>query len=471
MNTNKLELLVRSVVDFREFITNIFYLSFDYYVPTTHILEWAELFQHNDKVAILSARKHLKSTTLYAYVMWKILTNPDKDLEILYISYKTDMAQYHTKKIKELIRKNPYFVQCEDLTTAEGILKYSWDGKHKITVEPEGILSFKRGRHPDIVICDDILADPSQELNLTTIEKTNRIFFSDVMSLPKEGGQLLLVGTPQHQEDLFFKIKKIKQFVWKSYPAILDEVNKKVLWPELFSFERLTQIKQEIGDRAFRKEYMCSPVWTEKSFFTREQILSVVNPNLRNLLEYKGDNKVYAGFDVGKHSHPSHLAVFEYRDNKFIMIYHKFFDNMDYFTQVKEINKLIKRLKIDKINYDATRGELEGFREQGIINKSIWNPVKFKTETKYEMATNLEKIINNKEIEIINDERLINQMLVVNNDLEALETPEGHGDCFWSVALALYNFDKGNKIYVPEKGLDLREPWEKEPNYSGYWYW
>ena len=30
------------------------------------------------------------------------------------------------------------------------------------------------------------------------------------------------------------------------------------------------------------------------------------------------------------------------------------------------------------------------------------------------------------------------RILVVDNDLQALETPEGHGDSFWGIALALW---------------------------------
>ena len=349
------------------------------------------------------------------------------------------MARYHTANIKNYIQKNPFFNHIKDMTGAESILKFTKNGEDRFVVEPEGIMSFKRGRHPDIVICDDILADPSQELNLQVIDKINRTFFEDVMSLPKEGGQIILIGTSQHQADLFWQIKKkSKQFVWRSYPAIIDEVNKKVLWEDLFPYERLNQIRlEEIGEKAFKKEYMCSPVYSEDSYFTREQILSVVNTELKNREINKGENIVVAGWDIGKHSHPSHISIFLKEKDNYIMIWQEFFDRIDYSQQLDKIKGLVETLKIDKIYFDATRGELEAFQEQGLMSNSIFKPVIFKVKTKSGMSSNFERLVLNKRIQLINNDRMINQILVVNNNLDAVVTSEGHGDSFWSIAMAV----------------------------------
>ena len=62
------------------------------------------------------------------------------------------------------------------------------------------------------------------------------------------------------------------------------------------------------------------------------------------------------------------------------------------------------------------------------------------------MASNFERLVLNKRIELINNERMINQILVVNNNLDAIVTPEGHGDSFWSIAMAV--IDKEIKSIV-----------------------
>ena len=445
---SKSEIWLSSREDFKEFLKHVFkYSGIGDYKKANHVFEWADIIQWNKEVTILSARLHLKSTTIYAFLMWYLFCHPNKDVEVLYLSYKKDMAQYHTKKLKEMIKKNIFFEEFKDLTTAEGILKYTLDDEHRFIVEPEGILSFKRGRHPDIVICDDILADPSQELNLQVINKITRIFFEEVINMPKKEGNLFLIGTAQHQEDLFFQIKKRTDkgeidFHWSEWKAILNEKEKKVLWPEQFPYEWLVN-RRTINEKAFNKEFMCSPVYSEDAYFQRDELSPLINLKLKNV-QINEDKKaeVIAGFDVGKHVHPSHFAVFKIINKKRIMIYERFFVNEDYVKQIRVINGLIENLKIDRINYDATRGELESFKEDRVIKEKIWKPITFTTKTKGAMAANFGTIVSTNKIELINDDKMIRSILSVNNKLEALETVEGHGDAFWSIALALYEGEK-----------------------------
>lgn len=407
------------------------------YKIAPHTDKWADILQFNKRAAILSARLHLKSTTLYHYLAWELLRNPQRDIEVLYLSYKSDMAQYHTKKIKELIKRHPLFQDYKDMTTAEGILKFSIDEVHKFTVEPEGILSFKRGRHPDIVICDDILADPSQELNLQIINKITRIVFEDVMNLPKKEGKLFIAGTSAHQEDVFFQIKKkALDFNWSEWKAITNEITHEVLWKEQFPYDWLIQ-KRKQNEKAFNKEFMCSPVYSEDAFFTRDQLNKIIDTELKKTVSYEGDLDILAGLDIGKHAHPSHFAVFKKENNVYTELYHEFFDNVDYKDQVKRINELIGTLRIDKVYFDNTRNEFEPFLEQGIIDKNIWVPEVFSLKRKNFLAHNFFTLATNERIKLINDDRQFQSILAVNNDLDALESSEGHGDAFWSISLAV----------------------------------
>jgi hypothetical protein len=443
------KILQMSKDDFKFFLKEIFPLSYGKgeFKEAPHTYEWGDMLQQNNKVAILSARKHLKSTTIYAFIMWLILHN-DKDLEVLYLSYKGDLAQYHTKNIKLLIQRNPFFKEIRDATGAESILKYETPTGKRFILEPEGIMSFKRGRHPHIVICDDILADPANMLNLTVINKINKTFFEDVMSLPKEGGKCIVVGTAQHQEDLFFKLKNIDSWKWGEYHAIINEAEKKVLWNNMFPYERLIEIRnKEIGEKAFNKEYMCSPVYTEEAFFTRDMIMKCVDIKLSNSFVNQNTEDaemIIGGIDIGKHAHPSHFTIFKRnRAGIWIQLYERFLDGMEYINQVKFMLDVNKQLRMDLIFFDNTRGEFEGFLEQGIIDKAVWKPVRFGTTEKFSMAANFEKIVKDDRLKMINDERQIKSILSVNNDLDALETVEGHGDAFWGVSLALsYDIDK-----------------------------
>ena len=447
---------------FAWFIKNIYPHSFlkRNVVAAPHTYRWAERIENNKRTATLSARKHLKSITIYAFIMWMIYRMDKGDnISWLYMSYNQKMSLYHTTNIKQLIESNPFFVKIKDLTQGNALIDYTWGDGSRFKCTPSGILTFNRGWHGSGVICDDILTDPTNELNFTVIEKITRTFMEQVMSLPIEGGEVHLVGTAQHQMDLFFQLKDKPSWNWAEYKAISNEKNKEVLWKELFSYKRLCEIRdEEIGDKAFKKEYMCSPVWSEEAYFQREELMKVVKDvqeEKRPAKEYKERRmQIVAGLDIGKKSHPSHLSIFTLINNHYTQIYELFMDGWDYSRQVDFINDLIDFHSIDRISYDDTRSELEGFRERRLIDSRIWKPVVFGVKHKFEMASNFSRVVNYKkdevdmpQITLLNHQRMIDSILSVTNDLQAVESTIGHGDAFWSVALAVYK-EKGKFGYI-----------------------
>ena len=423
--------------DFKYFVNNIFSLSFKNFIKGKHVDDTADFLTQNNKTMRVSAKDHFKSTSLYAHFIWDLLYRPG--LECQYFSYNASMAAYHTAKIKNLISANSFFHEIIDLKpTAEGILKYSWDNDKITTLTPNGLLAFKRGIHADRIYVDDAFQDPENKLNPTIVKKINNIFVTQVLDMPTKNGQLHAVGTPQTVYDFYFDKNVTSRFAVKILPAIISEIEKKVLWPEYMSFEELLQRRKERGNRIFNQEYLCSPSWTEQAWFSKEKIFSAVNPNLKPEKEMLKDCFVVLGWDIGKKVHPSHIAIFaEFAANKWTQIYQKFMDGWDYNKQKDHVNFLIKSFKVDEGAYDATRGEMESFVERHELD-SVLRPVIFKTQTKHDMAVNFEKMVDNSEVELLNDQRMINQILVVDNDLNALDTPEGHGDAFWSIALALW---------------------------------
>src|SRR3990167_9784689 len=102
------ELINSCKVDFKEFIKYIFPQSFNKYTEQSHLYNWADRIQNNKKTATVSARKHLKSTLMYAYIMWRIF-KMGNDESWLYMSYTEPLSRYHTTNIKKYIRNNPFF--------------------------------------------------------------------------------------------------------------------------------------------------------------------------------------------------------------------------------------------------------------------------------------------------------------------------------------------------------------------------
>ena len=458
--------------DFNYFVDNIFSLSFTKFIGGDFIDEVSKWMQGNEWFMRISAKDHFKSTSLYADFMWKLLKNYGVNKEYHYFSYQDSMAGYHIGKIKRLIFDNPFYQDCVDLKpTAESVIKYSWDVKKDIkkytatTMEAHGLLSFKRGIHCHGVYVDDPLQDPDNKLLLTKVEKINKIIKTQILDMPKVGGFCKIVGTPQTNTDFFFDPEMKKKFAVIVQPAEKDVKNKISLWPEHMEWDELQQRKAIRGQKIYNQEYLCSPVYSENSFFMEEEINKVVNHHLsnRSIFDIIKDAENYdtiGGWDLGKKRHPAHFTVFQVRQvngkRKAIQIHQVFFDQWDYAgnddnqfnpdkpTQISYVKQAIKAFRIDKVFVDNTRGELTTLEERGELPRAI-QLVTFTSKEKYSMATEFEKGVNQDFIELQNDGRMLRQILVVTNDLQAVETHEGHGDSFWSIAMCF----KGIRVEIP----------------------
>ena len=71
-------------------------------------------------------------------------------------------------------------------------------------------------------------------------------------------------------------------------------------------------------------------------------------------------------------------------------------------------------------------------------------PVTLNAKNQTKMAANLDMLITNNRISLINEQRQTSQLLMVDNALQALESPEGHGDSFWSICMGISNEDEGD---------------------------
>ncbi|MCK9461599.1 MAG: hypothetical protein M0R80_18375 [Proteobacteria bacterium] len=480
------KIMLRATLDFAFFIREVFSQSFDKYEPFIggdYLNAVGFYYQNFPYTSRISARDHFKSTGLYAKIMWDLLRDSFRGSENHYFSYRQEMSSYHLAKVKELIRRNPFYAGLIDhKPLAEGIMDYSWGlDEHgnplpHITIDPQGLLTFKRGIHCRRVYIDDPLKDPENKLNPTIINKINRIIFTELLDMPSlVDGECHIVGTPQTWQDFFFdKRMKLKFKVWIQ-PAIISEAKKIVLWPEWRDFDELVRRRELRGVKIFNQEYMCKPVYSENSFFEEKDLLNVINPNLKNwslsdlipedLANRLKMSEVLAGLDIGKKVHPSHFVIFYWDkdDKRWKQIHQKFMDGWDYFKQVEYCDQAIKFFNIDHLYYDNTRGEFEGFKEQGKLSHQ-YHGVVFNTKTKNGMASTLQKLVNNtkinergeveyREIELIDDFRQFNQILAVDNDLEAMESPEGHGDSFWSIGMALQEKPKTRAFESKPEGF------------------
>jgi hypothetical protein len=450
--------LRRSEHDYDYFINEVFAASFNVeqddgslvneFVGGDYIDEVARRQQANTHTIDISARDHFKSTRLYARVMWTLIKNRKRGAEGWYLSYSDDMSSYHLKKVKSYIKANPFFYQFVDLKQrSEGVIKYQFveGGREYPPIEwtPAGLLVFKRGIHSNYIFVDDPLKDPENKLEPTIIRKINDVFLTQLLPMVKKFGECRVVGTPQTKEDFFFdKRLKDKFDLWIA-PAIVSTARRQALWPEWMDFDEL-KARERMSPRTFPQEYLCVPVYSQNSYINKGDAEAALNPELKDLglrPHPQLDGKmVTAGFDIGKKRHPSHLAVFVHKrigdTVKSKQVHSKWMDGWTYRRQLDYLKLVDEFFHLNALRYDNTRGEFEAYQEVGEIPEH-WEPIVLTHKAEHALAAAGSSQFEHGNVELLDDERQLNQLLAVNSDLKAIESPQGHGDSFWSIMMGL----------------------------------
>lgn len=466
--------------DFRYFLKLIFPKSFtgqkfrmadgqkhEFSLSAVHYA-WAEIVQKNPRVCILAPRMHLKSTILtQAYTMW-LMFKSEAQTHGLIISYKEQLAQEHTKKIKDFIRSNPYFrFWIDNKHTAESVINYTIrfsaeEKGHVARVDPYGVLSGMRGLHPNFAICDDILSDFSNPLEPTQIYHIDDVFRSVIESLPDESEPLVVVGTPQSYEDTLYLLRYNKQYLWARFPAELD--NERTLWPEKFDRARLERTRTRLhrkgrGD-AYQVEYLLIPRQATMSFLDPIALDACIDmdlsyASLRRPFSNPRNYPTYAGVDVGKNAHPSHISVgIVVPGGDIVQIYEQFLDGEDYNKQAKQINRIMKHFNVKRLYFDNTRNEMDDrFLSKRAIGKSMSNRWRGQISTSLEARIYADE--NEPGLVLLANPRQTKQMLAVDKQLKSIETAEGHGDSFWSVSMMCQAAEDGPTMQLLGDGQGM----------------
>jgi intein/homing endonuclease len=122
-----------------------------------------------------------------------------------------------------------------------------------------------RGAHPMWVINDDVLND---EMIYSEMQRNKAIdyFMSAITPMVIPGGQIVVVGTPFHQEDLYKTLEDNAEYLFKRYQALTHD-GSKALWPTRYTVDALKKRRVEVGNTRFDREYMCVPISDESSLF------------------------------------------------------------------------------------------------------------------------------------------------------------------------------------------------------------
>jgi len=429
---------------FWEFVRDIWSQGYDHpeYFKAWHIgvvcEDIEECLESGLNYCAVLPRFHFKSTVLgHAFSVWRLL-QATRDVSVLYLSYSDGMAQYHISEINKAVQRNPIISSLLENKSpkADFSFRYSYN-KRPVTIMHGGLFSFKRGMHVNgALIADDVLRDPENPLNMSQITKVEDHFMTESLFIPLKGVPIIVLGTPMMPGDLLSKLQDDERFKSRVLPALDPAPNRRVLMPELYS-EKWLLTQQKARPKSFASEFMLVPQLSSESYFIAEDITKCEDSNLRTFpatQPYKKDEgeQLFAGFDVGKKRHPSHLVIFSRKGKLIKQVHQSWLDGWSYSDQIVFLNEVAENFDLYRGYIDNTRGELE---DRG-LNRSWW-PMVFTVKSKNTMAHVFEEFVHSGNLSLLRDERQTQQILSVNNELKAPVTPMGHGDAFFSIAMAL----------------------------------
>mgnify|MGYP000338941835 CR=1 FL=1 len=248
---------------------------------------WCETLERERKkhkrLMFLKPRGTFKSTIYtVSYTLWRIILDKYKynDIphRILIASATNELACQFLGEIRQQLMLNEK-LKWFGLTITKETQQEIWLKRRTIHKEPtikaKGALAAITSEHYDLIIVDDLCNNEDRESE--TIRERKKRWYQDLISILEPDGEVLVVGTRWHFDDLYnFIMETNKKLPDKDkyhieVEAIVDE-NGNPRFPEIYSKEDVERLKIEKGLVEFHSQYLNSPLPAETQLFKLERM-------------------------------------------------------------------------------------------------------------------------------------------------------------------------------------------------------
>ena len=238
-----------------------------------HHFEWDQLVHDHLRLCVLAPRDHGKTFFFdFAYPIWKALFWP-KSKGYIFSESQVQAARI-LHDIKEEIETNPALQHL--IPNTKGTRKtYAWGATHIRLSNGSHIYAKSfgtktRGAHPNWIVVDDGVGDQSAYSETIRVKQIDYFYnaISNMIVPRKQGGQIIVVGTPQHSRDLYGDLSENEEYKFVRYQAIKEDGTP--LWPERYDLEALLAKKREIKSIRFTREYQTQPIADDMSLFPKK---------------------------------------------------------------------------------------------------------------------------------------------------------------------------------------------------------
>jgi len=245
-------------------------------------LEWFNAYHYRRRSCIIAATGHGKTWVIgMAYTLWYIFFNRQK--QVLIVAHNLEHAMKILESIRDGIENNELL---QSLKPKQSVwTKTELNTTTGCKVFCKACTPNIRGVHVDRILCDEaaLFSDPL-------------LFYTIIVPrATRKKGHICVISTPASELDLTMQLIENKQYWAEVYPAEDEAGN--ILWPSVFSRKDLDRIRDEIGEYAYNREYLCKPLPIGTPLYPPELVKKALNMKLKLYQYEKGikikDNCIY----------------------------------------------------------------------------------------------------------------------------------------------------------------------------------
>jgi len=268
---------------------------------------WWDHLKTGDDVIEMAPRDHGKSHSLIrAYALWKAKYDPwVQDILILGPDQPTAVENLDKMKILMNNRESLWPLLPKGRSHGPDSRTEMQLGNQKV-IKAKGFMSPLRGRHPQLILLDDVLNEKNSWS--ADVRKMMKTRFNEVVFPMKDKGtakvrlqgfksQIVTVGTAQDTDDMYHEQLQGGEYTGAKLAAFVDEAMTIPLWADRYSAEDLMAIRRKVGSLSFSKEYMNKPLSDETTIFPTSLLEPLFDRQLSYSRNYTGGNPVFLGVD------------------------------------------------------------------------------------------------------------------------------------------------------------------------------
>ena len=175
-----------------------------------HHTDWSNLVTKNPRIGITASRDHGKSYMFtFAYAIWRLYYSwipPLPSIEFKSVPRRPSGYIFSSNQPNAIRMLDDVKTEIETNPKLAWLKANNMWSKNEIrcsngaTLRARGWGVSVRGGHPAWAICDDVLDDESMYSEVRRM-KDVEYFYSAITPMVIPGGQIIVVGTPMHQED------------------------------------------------------------------------------------------------------------------------------------------------------------------------------------------------------------------------------------------------------------------------------